>query len=122
MVDGLWHTQEMAERANQGCPLSATLAALVLGEVLCSLDTALKARARKRSAGSAVDTSSDGAGGKTCPMGYIDDVGAATPHVNVVFFFKKFNRLGKPFGLYLNPSKTRILISTSGQCSLSYIE
>ena len=121
MADGLWHTQEMVEGENQGCPLSATLAALVFGEVLCPLDDALKARARKRWADSAVDISDDGGGSKTHPMGYIDDVGAATHHVDVIFFFEEFNRLGKPFGLYLNPSKTRVLISTRWKCPLSYI-
>ena len=69
-----------------------------------------------------VDTSNDGAGGETHPMGYIDDVGAATPHVNDLFFSKEFNRLGRPLGLYLNPSKTRILISKSGTSSLTSIE
>ena len=55
-------------------------------------------------------------------MGYIDDVGTATPHVDILFFFEEFNHLGRSFGLYLNPSRTRILISTSGTCSLSSIE
>ena len=122
MADGLWHTQEIAEGGNQCCPLSTTLAALVLGEVLRPLDAALKTRAQKQLADSAVDISDDGAGGETHPMGYIDNVGAATPHVDVLFFFEEFNRLGRAFGLYLNPSKTRILISTSGKCSLSCIE
>ena len=45
MTDGLWRTPEMAEGANQSCPLSATLAALVLGAVLHLLDMAMKARA-----------------------------------------------------------------------------
>ena len=40
----------------------------------------------------------------------------------MLFFFEEFTHLGWPFGLYLNPSKTRILISTSGACSLSRIE
>ena len=55
-------------------------------------------------------------------MGYTDDVGASTPHVDVLFFLEEFNQLGKPFGLYLNPSKMRILISTSGQCSIPCID
>ena len=109
-------------RGNQGCLLSSALAALMLGEVLRPLDVVLKARARKRSADSAVDISDDGAGRETHPMGYIDDVGAATSHIDVLFFLEEFNRLGKPSGLYLNPSKTRILISTSSRCSLSCIE
>ena len=80
------HTQEMAERANQGCPLLATLAALVLGEVLHPLDMAMKARARKMFLETATDNSDDGAGGETHPTGYINDVGAATPHVDALFF------------------------------------
>ena len=99
MTDGLWHTQEMAEGKNQGCPLLATQAALVLGEIFHPLDLATKASAPKRLSKSVVDTSDDGAGGETHPMGYIDDAGAATPHVDVLFFFEEFNRLGRPFGL-----------------------
>ena len=45
ITDGLCHTQEMAEGVNQGCSLLATLATLVLGEVLHPLDMAMKARA-----------------------------------------------------------------------------
>ena len=120
MTDGKWYSQEMAEGAIQGCPLSATLTALVLGDVLRPLDVAMKARACKIFVAAPGDTSDDGAGGETHPMGYIDDVGAATPHEDVLFFLEEFNRLGRP--LYLNPSKTRILISTSGECSLSKIE
>ena len=69
-----------------------------------------------------VDTSDDGAGGEIHPMGYMDDIGAATPHVKDIFFFEEFNRLGQPLGLHLNPSKTRILISKSGTSSLTSIE
>ena len=122
MTDALWRTQEMAKGENQCCPLLPTLAALVLSEVFHPLDMAMKARARKRFSKSAVDTSDNGAADETHPMGYIDDVGAATPHVDVLFFSDEFNRLGRPFGIYLNPSNTRILISTSGTCSLSSIE
>ena len=84
MTDGKWHTQEIAEGANQGCLLSAILATLILGQVLRPLDMEMKARARKRFLAVAGDTSDDGAGGETHPMGYIDDVGAATPHEDVL--------------------------------------
>ena len=83
MADGLWHTQTMEEGANQGCQLLATPSALILGEVLRPLDAALKTRAQQRFIASRVDTSDDGAGDETHPMGYIDDVGAAIPHVNI---------------------------------------
>ena len=88
MLDGLWYTQTKEDKANQGCPLSATLVAIVLGEILRPLDAALKAKAQQRFLASRVDTSDDGAGGGTHPIGYIDDVGAATPRVDVLFFFK----------------------------------
>ena len=87
-----------------------------------SINAALKARAGQRFLVSRVDTTDDGAGGETHLMGYIDDVGTATPHVHVIFFFEEFNRLGRPLVLYLNPSRTRILISTSGNSSLVSIK
>ena len=86
------------------------MAALVPGEVLRPLDMAIKTRVRKRFSKAAVDTSDDGARGETHPMGSIDDVGVATPHVDVHSSLRNFNRLGRPFRLYLNPSKTMILI------------
>ena len=98
------------------------MATLVLGEVLRPLDMAMKVRARKRFSETAIDNSDDVAEDETHPMGYIDNVGASPPHVDVLFPFEEFNHLGRPFGLYFNPSKTRILVSTSGECSLSGIK
>ena len=40
MANGAWHTQLMEEGVNQGCPLSSTIAAIVLHEVLAPLDAA----------------------------------------------------------------------------------
>ncbi|KAL7523745.1 hypothetical protein ACHAXR_000310, partial [Thalassiosira sp. AJA248-18] len=75
MADGTWNKQMMEEGANQGCPLSATLAALVLNEILLPLDDKLKERAKQRRLnGNMMD---DGCGGETHPMGYIDDCGSA---------------------------------------------
>ena len=48
MADGLWYNQLMEEGVNQGCPLSATLAAIVLNEVLVPIKTKLQARAWSR--------------------------------------------------------------------------
>ena len=92
-------------RGEPGLPTFGYLAALVLGEVLRPLDMAMKVRAHKRFSETAIDNSDDGAEDETHPMGYIDNVGAAIPHVDVLFFFEEFNHLGRPFGLYLNPSR-----------------
>ena len=55
-------------------------------------------------------------------MGYINDVGTANPHVDVLFFLGEFKCLGRLLGLYLNTSKTRILISTSSNSALASIK
>ncbi|KAL7524723.1 hypothetical protein ACHAXR_000688, partial [Thalassiosira sp. AJA248-18] len=84
MADGTWNKQMMEECADQGCPLSATPAALVLNEILRPLDAKLKARAKQRmDNGNAMD---DGCGGETHPMGYIDDCGSAVVHADALFF------------------------------------
>ena len=84
MADGQWYTQSMEEGVNQGCPLSSTLAALVLHEVLEPLTAKLNARAEARRANG--DFGDDGYGGQTHAQAYIDDCGAAVPLQDVSFF------------------------------------
>ena len=43
--DGSWCAIQMLEGVNQGCPLSAIFAVLVLDRVLCPLDALLRQRA-----------------------------------------------------------------------------
>ena len=103
----------MEEGANQGCLILASLDVLVLGEVLKSLDVVMKARAHNRFL--AGDNGDDGEGVESHLMGYIDDVRrTVTPHIDTLFFFEDSNCLGRPLVLHLNPFKTRIVISTSG--------
>ena len=78
----------MEEGANQGCPLSATLADFVLGEVLKPLDAAMKAREPNRFLDAGYDNGDDGAGGESHPMRYIDDIGTATPHFDMFSSFR----------------------------------
>ena len=109
----------MKEGVNQGCPLSSTLAALVLNEILFPLTAKLKARAQQRlRSGNFGD---DGSGGETNPLGYIDDCGAAVYVADVLFFLEEFDRLGKPSGCHLNFDKTRIMTSTNGSSSIPSI-
>ncbi|KAL7523420.1 hypothetical protein ACHAXR_000170, partial [Thalassiosira sp. AJA248-18] len=110
----------MEEGANQGCPLSTTLAAFVLNEILRPLDEQLKERARQRRAdGNMMD---DGCGCETHPMGYIDDCGSAVVHADALFFLREFERLAKIHGFSLNSLKTRLLTSTNGTSAIDAIE
>ena len=120
MLDGNWYTQLMGEVVNQGCPLSATLVALVLNEILVPLNDKLKARSRARVV--AGDLGDDGMGGETHIMGYIDDCGSMIPHVDLAFFFRESEALATPLGCHLNQIKTRIIASTSGCSALPVIE
>ena len=96
MADGKSYSHEMEEGANQGCPLSATLAALLLHEVLGPLTVKLNARAFVRWC--ANNIYDDEAGGQTHPMGYIDDVCALVSIEDVLFFLEEFERLGVRLG------------------------
>ena len=112
MDDGQWHTESMKEGVNQGCPLSSTLAALILNEILVPLTAKLKARAKERLRNN--NPGDDGLGGETDPMAYIDDCGASVYVEDVWPFLEEFNRLGTPLGCHLNYDKTRIMTSTNG--------
>jgi hypothetical protein len=48
MADGSWATIDMVEGTNQGCPLSSTLAAIVLHSVIASIADLLQQRAASR--------------------------------------------------------------------------
>ena len=121
MHDGTWESRPMQEGVNQGCPLSSTLAALVLNEVLEPLYASLQQRARNRATSNPPNLGDDNAGGISHPMAYVDDTNGAIYHEDVLFFLTEFRRLGKPLGLNLN-NKTRIMTSTNGTSSLPQIE
>ena len=90
----------MEEGVNQGCPLSSTLAAIVLHEVLAPLDAALKTRAATHWLnGLPYD---DNAGGETHPLAYVNNTGANAPHQDVLFFLQEFQCLATPLGCHLN--------------------
>ena len=64
----------------------------------------------------------DNVGAETHPMAYVDNTGANVPHQDVFFFLQEFQCLATPLGCHLNPTKTRIMTSTSGTLSLPAIE
>ena len=109
----------MEEGVSQGCPLSPIFASLVITRLLRPLDALLKARASEcLLAGNKGD---DNNGGVTHLMGFVDDVSACVPLEDLQFLCDNFNNIGTPLGCFVNPMKTRILTSTSGQSPLSKI-
>ncbi|KAL7528024.1 hypothetical protein ACHAXR_002233, partial [Thalassiosira sp. AJA248-18] len=113
------HTQTVEEGLNQGCPLSAVLAALVLQEVVQPILDKLNHRAATRRRRR--NKYDDGAGGESHPMAYIDDLGFFIPHEDLLFFLTEFHRVGSGYGCFLNTRKTRIMTSTSGASAIPAI-
>ena len=109
--DGAWRALLVLEGVKQGCPLSAIFVALVLDRVLCSLDALLCQRANDRLLSG--DLGDDDHGSITHLSGWVDDVTAGVPLVDLKFFCDKFPELAAPLGLKLNPYKTHILTSCS---------
>lgn len=118
--DGTWTTIAMEEGVNQGCPLSCTLAAIVLHAILAPLAQKLRDRAAARLAQG--DPGDDGFGGISDPMAYVDDNQVVIYLADALFFLEEFDGLAKPKGIYMNTIKTRICTSTSGSSALPAIE
>ena len=111
-----WKRLDMEDGVNQGCPLSPIFATLVLHRILQPLDKALKERAQARlQAGNPGD---DGFGSIAHLLAYMDDISSTVAHEDIEFFCKEIERLGINRGCIVNPQKTRILTSCSGESIL----
>ncbi|KAL7531480.1 hypothetical protein ACHAXR_004065, partial [Thalassiosira sp. AJA248-18] len=119
MADGTLNTQTVEEGLNQGCLLSAVLAALVLQEVVQPILDKLNHRAATRRRQR--NKYDDGAGGESHPMAYIDDLGVFIPHEDLLFFLTEFHRVGPGYGCSLNTRKTRVMTLTSGASAIPAI-
>ena len=107
-----WKQLYMEDGVNQGCPLSPIFATLVLHRILQPLDTALKERASARL--QTGDLGDDGFGSITHLLAYMDDISSTVAHEDIEFFCTEIERLGVRRGCLVNPHKTRILTSCSG--------
>ena len=102
----------MLEGVNQGCPLLVIFAALVLDRVLWPLDALLRQQANDRLLSG--DHGDHGHGPITHLFGWVDDVMAGVPLVDLKFFGNKFAELVGPLGLKLNPFNAHIPTSCNG--------
>ena len=107
----------MMEGVNQGFPLSAIFAALVVDRVLRPLDRLLRECAKARLENG--DLGDNGMSSITNPFSWVDNVCNAIPLVDLKFTCTTFRELAAPLLLILNVHKTRILTSTDGHPSYS---
>ena len=94
----------MLEGVNQGCPLSAIFAELVLDRVLCLLDALLCQRANDRLL--CGDRGENIYWSITHLFGWVDDVMAGVTLVDLISVCDKYAELAASLGLKLNPFKT----------------
>ena len=81
--DGSWRSIKMLEGVNQGCPLLAIFAALVLERGLRPLDALLRQRTTDRLLRG--DRGDDGHVSITHLFGWVDDVTSGVPPVDLIF-------------------------------------
>ena len=117
---GLYSSFLQQEGFAQGCPLSGLLAALVLIQVLRPINRALKARATRRK-NTNQGPNDDGKGSVAATKSIVDDTGVCLTYVDLPWFLKEFQRLGKPLGIALNLLKTIIITSITGTSPLPFL-
>ena len=115
-----WRQLQMKDGVNQGCPLSPIFATLVLHRVLKPLAHQLELRAAERLRHG--DTGDDGYGSLAHLFAYMDDISSTVAHEDIDFFCTELERLGLPRGCFVNPLKTRILTSCSGESILPKLD
>jgi hypothetical protein len=112
LENGQWTVIPVSEGFSQGCPASPVFAALVLHDILSTIQPELVRRAEQRKA--LVDIGDDGLGSIGFSLAHVDDVNAMLHHDDVEYFLRRFTELGGPLGAILNTEKTRIMTTTSG--------
>ena len=108
-----WKSISMKEGVNQGCPLSSTFASLVLNRILTPINNLLHQRAAERLRNG--DPGDDGYGGITHLFAWVDDISCTVPHVDLKFLLDNIKTLGATRGCFINPEKSRILTSCTGE-------
>jgi hypothetical protein len=64
---------------------------------------------------------SDGHGSLTHLFAYMDDISSSVAHEDIEFFYTEIDKLEVSKGCFVNPLKTRILTSCTGESILQYL-
>jgi hypothetical protein len=112
--NGEWTTIPMQEGVNQGCPLSSTLAVIVLHSILVPL--AKNSMIMLNNSKTALTMLLMNKAVKPTPATSI-----VTHHEDLLFFLQEFEQLATPLGCALNPTKTHILTSTDNTSAIPAI-
>ena len=110
--EGNNHTLNQPEGFSQGCPLSPLFACLVLSALTATVNKTLSTRALERIRQHI--TADDNLGGVSHTASVMDDTSVCLLHEDLLPFLNEFDSLGKPYGIHLNKTKTKILTSTTG--------
>jgi hypothetical protein len=112
LENGEWEIISVTEGFTQGCPVSPVFAAIVLNDILSTIQKELNLRAEQRRVKG--EPGDDNLGTLDIILAYVDDCNVLLHHEDVLFFLDRFKQLAEPLGAVLNTEKTRILTTTTG--------
>jgi hypothetical protein len=115
LENGEWEIISVTEGFTQGCPISPVFAAIVLNDILSTIQKELNLRAEQRRING--EPGDDNLGTLGITLAYVDDCNVLLHHEDVLFFLDCFKQLVEPLGAVLNTEKTRILTTTTGSSS-----
>jgi hypothetical protein len=117
LENGEWEIIPVTEGLTQGCPVSPVFAAIVLNDILSTIQQELNLRTEQRKING--EPGDDNLGTLGIILAYVDDCNVLLHHEDVLFFLDRFKQLAEPLGAVLNMEKTRILTSSTGSSLVS---
>jgi hypothetical protein len=108
-----WKSIAMNKGVNQGYPLSSMFATLVMNRVLEPINKSLRAQANNRLQNGG--PGDNGYSGISHLFAWVNNLSSTIPHANIKFFLDQLKKIGSKRGCFINPEKSQILTSCSGQ-------
>jgi hypothetical protein len=106
----------MEEGKSQGCPLSPLFASFVVARLLEPIDKLLREHAGARLATG--DKGDDGKGGISHLLSFVDDISSCVYLPDFDLLCEQVRSRGISIGCFVNPHKTRVLMSCNGMSIL----